>query len=815
MKYLFKTTILFVLIFLVSNLSAQQNLTLYNMHSIPQSMSENPSVIPYTRVNIGFPVFSSTQFNYGNTGFKLNYLITKTKTDSTNIDFNNVLNHLHKNNYILTSFQTDLFSFGFKNKQNYFSLNMAQKMNFNIRYPKAMFNLFVKGNGDPELLGKTQTIDFGLEASNYTEYALGYVREVKEDKLSVGGKFKFLKGQENFTTKKSDLQLLTDVNTFDLTFKSNILINTSGVTDLKDIDPLALLLKSKNTGLGFDLGANYKYSKKISLNASLIDLGYINWKENTKTIKSKNPDGSFTFEGLDLTEFVYGSPSVDSMVKNIGDTLLSRFALDTAQSEKYRTSLPTKVYIGGNYFFSERNFASALLYSQFYDKKFHPGMAVAYNAAYKNWLYGSLSCAYYNRSLNLGLGTSAKAGPFNFYVVSDNAITTLILNKYILPEPISAGKKSIKSVPFPGSSKNFGVRFGVNLTFGAKPRVLDHDHDGTPDKEDNCPKLPGTIATHGCPDKDGDHVEDSKDECPDVAGKTALKGCPDSDNDGVADKDDKCPKVAGEIAFGGCPDTDKDGVTDAEDNCPENAGPLYTHGCPDSDGDSIIDLKDKCPKLAGNKLHDGCPDTDKDGVFDNDDKCPDKLGPKENNGCPYTDTDGDGVLDNEDRCKDTKGPKDNHGCPYGDADKDGLTDNLDSCPNTFGPKDNHGCPVIEKVDQEVINTAFSNLEFEANKAILLTEKSDTSLSRLAVMMIKKPNYKIRLSGHTDDVGSDEFNLDLSRRRAETVKNYLVNKGVDPSRIQTEYFGETRPLVPNINEANRQKNRRVEMKILFD
>src|SRR6185437_10313705 len=159
----------------------------------------------------------------------------------------------------------------------------------------------------------------------------------------------------------------------------------------------------------------------------------------------------------------------------------------------------------------------------------------------------------------------------------------------------------------------------------------------------------------------------------------------------------------------------------------------------------------------------GCPwpDADKDGVPDYLDSCPNLAGPAANHGCPWGDADNDGVTDNLDSCPHVPGPAANHGCPWPDADGDGVPDYLDSCPHTPGPASNHGCPVIEKKQQEVINTAFDNLEFEQGKAVI-TQSSLPSLAALAKLMTNHPAFKLKLAGYTDNVGTPAANLKLSQ-----------------------------------------------------
>jgi outer membrane protein OmpA-like peptidoglycan-associated protein len=379
--------------------------------------------------------------------------------------------------------------------------------------------------------------------------------------------------------------------------------------------------------------------------------------------------------------------------------------------------------------------------------------------------------------------------------------------------PLSIGVTDFRTLFSVGKVRGAEFYLGLRLPI-LYSAIKDKDKDKVSDLKDNCISTPGIWAFKGCPDTDGDGLMDKEDDCPEIAGLVEFKGCPDSDGDKIMDKLDDCPEIAGLAEFKGCPDSDGDKIMDKLDDCPEVAGLAEFKGCPDSDSDGIKDSDDACPQNAGPKENQGCPDKDSDGLFDFIDACPEIAGPKENNGCPWPDTDGDGILDKDDDCPLLKGPAANKGCPYKDTDGDGLLDKDDDCPNTAGPIENKGCPIIEVEIVEVLRTAFDNLEFESGKDIIL-EVSKVALDELADVLIKKATWKLEISGHTDNIGGKNFNLVLSKKRAEALKNYLIFKGVDTNRLITFYFGETQPLIDNTTLEGRKKNRRVEMKITFD
>jgi type IX secretion system PorP/SprF family membrane protein len=279
-------------------------------------------------------------------------------------------------------------------------------------------------------------------------------------------------------------------------------------------------------------------------------------------------------------------------------------------------------------------------------------------------------------------------------------------------------------------------------------------------------------------------------------------------------------------------DSDGDGVADIHDKCPAQPGPQKNNGCPqdlftekgaekeddgpDRDGDGIWDELDECPDIRGPYENKGCPwaDRDFDGIRDDIDECPGLAGVASNNGCPVDDRDRDGIVDQFDKCPDQAGSFVSHGCPDRDTDKDGIVNAMDKCPNTFGPATNEGCPIVSTKELEIIQVAMRNLYFDSAKASIW-RKSYPHLDRLAELMVERADWQLKIVGHTDNKGGEKSNLEVSKRRAEAVMFYLVNRGVPKKQLIVEYYGETRPFASNDKESGRQLNRRVELEFVFD
>ena len=288
-------------------------------------------------------------------------------------------------------------------------------------------------------------------------------------------------------------------------------------------------------------------------------------------------------------------------------------------------------------------------------------------------------------------------------------------------------------------------------------------------------------------------------------------------------------------------DTDGDGIMDSVDKCPtdpeDKDGFEDTDGCPDldNDNDGILDVDDRCPldpeDKDGFEDVDGCPDpdNDKDGILDIDDKCPNEPenvnGFEDTDGCPdVADTDGDGIRDDVDKCpkdpEDKDGFEDEDGCPDPDNDQDGILDVNDKCPmdpeTMNGFEDEDGCPdkklTLVKVTEKNI-VILKKVFFETNKAVI-KPVSFPVLNEVAEVMKTYTRIKlIEVQGHTDSRGKDAYNKQLSQERANSVRTYLMEKGVESERMTSVGYGEEEPIDTNKTGAGRANNRRVEFKIL--
>lgn len=232
-------------------------------------------------------------------------------------------------------------------------------------------------------------------------------------------------------------------------------------------------------------------------------------------------------------------------------------------------------------------------------------------------------------------------------------------------------------------------------------------------------------------------------------------------------------------------DTDGDGVPDEQDRCPDTpiGTPVDRFGCElDDDGDGVVNSVDECPDTTPGAAVDA-------------------------RGCER-DSDGDGVVDSRDQCPGTPAgaPVDEVGCEL-DSDGDGVVDRLDECPNTAPgvPVDVRGCEITD-----VIRLPGVNFETNSDR---LRPGAENVLDDAAETLKRNPELEVEVAGHTDSQGAAAYNQGLSERRARTVMDYLIGRGVDEDMLSFRGYGESQPVADNATAAGRAENRRVELRIL--
>ena len=208
-------------------------------------------------------------------------------------------------------------------------------------------------------------------------------------------------------------------------------------------------------------------------------------------------------------------------------------------------------------------------------------------------------------------------------------------------------------------------------------------------------------------------------------------------------------------------------------------------------------------------------DLDRDGSLDGMDACPKQPGTAPD-GCPEKDRDGDGLIDSVDRCPDEPGTG-LLGCPLADTDGDGLFDPEDECkaePETKnGYLDSDGCPDVIPAELAAFTGTIKGIYFDLDKDTI-KPKSFPVLDRAVAVLQEFDQVCIEVSGHTDDTGSPHYGRNLSKQRADAVKRYLVEHGIDEKRIDSRGAYGYEPIATNKTAVGRAMNRRIEFTILI-
>jgi outer membrane protein OmpA-like peptidoglycan-associated protein len=243
---------------------------------------------------------------------------------------------------------------------------------------------------------------------------------------------------------------------------------------------------------------------------------------------------------------------------------------------------------------------------------------------------------------------------------------------------------------------------------------------------------------------------------------------------------------------------------------------------------NIFDTAPPAPgrRYKADRFQDRGADTDKDGLPDDVDLCPtdpeDGKPPNTSDGCPaLPDRDGDGIPDISDKCPDNPEDFDKiddlDGCPEDDADKDGIADAKDACPKEPGEPSpepaKNGCPqFIRRISGSSEIQVLKQIEFETNSAKIRPNSFKIVDEVVRLLQVNPEIKQMAIEGHTDNKGPDELNERLSNDRANSVRQYIVDKGIDAGRLTAQGFGPKRPIADNNTADGRQKNRRVEFHI---
>ena len=461
MKFTFYLFVVFVLFFNIQ-VFAQRDFSLYTLGRTPQSLSTNPSFRPAYNNYISLPIISGIGLDVINTGFSLSDLLVP-KGNGDSLIFNTddaFFDQMNGGNRLSVNTNLNVFGLGFKLGKSFVFFDVKNKLNAEFTYSSDFIKFLLQGNGG-SLLGKTADFtSIGLNAMNYVEYGLGFNRDFS-DKLRIGAKFKLLSGVANISTQENNLTMTTDASNFGLSISGGAKIATSNIAALGDssgFDPVKFSQNAynfNNLGLAFDLGASYEINEKLSVNASVIDLGFVKWNEGIKNYNLSQ--FKLEFKGLDAETFFKDSSKV---YNSFEDSLKNIFKTSNDVSA-YTTSLSTRFYFGANYkLFSFLNFG-ALFYNEINHGNYRPGFVVSTTLSSKRLFSTTVNYSYFSGASNFGFGLNFKG----FYIATDNLLALPMFNPY--------------------GSRIASVTIGANIVFGTGKEKKVEKEKKIENKEEN------------------------------------------------------------------------------------------------------------------------------------------------------------------------------------------------------------------------------------------------------------------------------------------------------------------------------------------
>lgn len=460
-------TLLFLVIISLSwnRLSAQSEGTLTFMNSLPQVVINNPAFIPKYKISIGIPG-SSIMGYYANNAFSYNDMI-RYVNDSVKADLSKLNGALKPQNYITQVAQVDLLRLGLRiNSRLYITLNSTAKAYNREMIPKDLVQVFI--NGNTTSLGKTETLSPKAESFSLIETALGGAYQV-DNKLTVGARVKYINGLTNVTTESSTLNLTTDKSTYALTASAGMDVRTSGIYNLtqSNYDLGSNIGKYfSNFGLAIDVGATYKIFDRLTVGASLIDIGAIHWKNNTYGYSLDPAKAYYTFQGVDLGKVLNGD---NSYLNSLGDSLQNKFKVKEGEIGSYNTPLPGKMYLTGMYEIQRNLTVGGVFFLEKFRERLSASLTLGVNKHFGKIFSAAASYSMVSNTYNnFGLGMSLNLSPFQLYIVGDNLLSASMV-------------KDVNS--FATQTKFFNVRLGLNFVIGFdKKDQRAAKEKGTPNK---------------------------------------------------------------------------------------------------------------------------------------------------------------------------------------------------------------------------------------------------------------------------------------------------------------------------------------------
>jgi len=429
------------IVFSLSISVGAQEMGLHFMDKVFNSNMTNPANLSDFKVNIG--LFSGYS-NFSNSFSYRDVVINSGGQNVLNLD--NVINGMSNRTNLLSDNAIQSLSLGFAVKDWNFSIYHNVRNNNQVALPKDLLEFAWRGNA--QFVGQEINIAPQFNMQAYNEIGFGIAR--KFQKLTVGARFKKLNGIANFHTEQSMLMINTATGTYDMNIESDVMINGAAAVDFGGFDNLEFdmnnfnvgdVLKS-NGGFGFDFGANYQLNSKLQLSFSMLDIGSINWTDNTYNYHSQ---GQYLYTGFDVAESLSGN---DDNFTEVLDELQAELDFQET-SNSFSSSLPTKTYLSAKYRVSHLFGFGGLLFTERRSVTNITSTGFAINGSVYLGNKTSLGMTYSLRNEefgNLGFHAVTSLGALQVFAVADNFLPAF--------DPLN--------------NRNVDLRFGMNVAFNQR-----------------------------------------------------------------------------------------------------------------------------------------------------------------------------------------------------------------------------------------------------------------------------------------------------------------------------------------------------------
>ena len=441
---------------------AQSPSTMYFMPGVPQSNRINPAIQPGCGFYLGFPGLAPLRMQVSTGNLSIEDLVFYNAELDSLVTFLHpladreaFLDQLDPVNYLVTDLSASLASFGFRAGKNFISVDVTARVDGSVSYPSQMFNLVMYGLGE----GQTVSLDgLGMDLQAFDEVSLGWSRSILPN-LDVGARGKVLFGIGSMTSTRSELQVTASEEAWniqsDMRFNASfpfadITYGEEGFPDSVAVagdlsgnfDPGSIpryVFNFNNLGLGLDVGVNYRPFPELRLSASVLDLGYIRWEEGVHEVALEM---DYDFEGIEVNPFQeMGDPAGEILDS------LQQF-VNFSSGQPFTSRLNTKILAGVAYYPIEKIGFGVLSRTDLLGETVAQRFTGSANLTTGRFINLSLSYTYSSYyAKNLGAGISFNAGPFNLYLISDNALNTVF---------------------WPHQASSMNLWFGLNLCFGYK-----------------------------------------------------------------------------------------------------------------------------------------------------------------------------------------------------------------------------------------------------------------------------------------------------------------------------------------------------------